>query len=173
MAHGTRSKFLHGIIGGIVAGLIFAVAEMFMNLTLGKPFFGPLKMISSIVLGTQALQPTYSFATAAITGLIVHMLLSMVFGVIFVYLVTAVQRGRGTGELLAYGTAYGVALWIINFFVIGAAFFPQFLQVNQFWNGFVAHAFFFGTVLGWYTAEVQSGMAVEIPAQEERKRMHG
>ena len=53
-----------GIVAGIVAGVIFALAEKVMNAMLGEPFLGPLRLISSIGLGTQALSPGYSMAAA-------------------------------------------------------------------------------------------------------------
>jgi uncharacterized membrane protein YagU involved in acid resistance len=132
------------------------MAEMIMNvLILGAPFFGPLRLISSIVLGTQALQPSYPLATALIVGVIVHMILSSIYGVVFVYLLSWLRQSNAAVILqLIYGAIYGLALWVLDFLVIAPTLFPQFTNVNQFWNGFVAHTFFFGLVLGLYVAIV-------------------
>jgi uncharacterized membrane protein YagU involved in acid resistance len=136
---------------------MFAMAEMFLNLFLGKPFLGPLRLISSMVLGKQALTPDYSLGLSLSVGLMTHMIMSMIFGLIFVLLLVAVsQISASTGRLLALGSIYGVALWVVNFLILAPIFFPQFGTVNPFWNGFFAHTFFFGTVIGAYLAIFES-----------------
>ena len=141
--------FWQGVAGGIISGIIFAMAEMILNVLLGKPFFGPLRLIGSIVLGQQALAPTYPLVSAAIVGLIVHMIMSMIFGLIFIYLLAAVKQAQAlTGRLLVYGSLFGLALWVVNFLILAPVLFPQFTMVNQFWNGFFAHTFFFGMMIG-------------------------
>jgi len=149
----------HGIIGGLLAGLVFIVAEMIMNAALGKPFFGPPRLISSIVLGKAALMPTYSAAKAIIIGFILHFTLAVLFGVITLGLFEAARAvvprlGASPAMVLLYGAVAGCALWVINFLIIAPAAFPQFTTVNQFWNGFIAHTVFFGLVLGGYLVMV-------------------
>lgn len=61
--------------------------------------------------------------------------------------------------LLLYGSLFGLALWIVNFLIIAPIVCPQFTMVDQFWMGFVAHTFFFGTVLGGYIVAVRPGEA--------------
>jgi uncharacterized membrane protein YagU involved in acid resistance len=152
--------FWHGVVGGVISGIIFAMAEMILNVLMGKPFFGPLRLIGSILLGQQALAPTYPLASAAVVGLIVHMIMSMVFGLIFIYLLAAVRQVQtSTGRLLAYGSLFGLALWVVDFLILAPALFPQFTMVNQFWNGFFAHTFFFGTMIGGY-------VSIAIPKHE-------
>jgi len=145
----------HGMIGGLVAGLVFIVAEMIMNAALGKPFFGPPRLISSIVLGKAALMPTYPAAKAIIIGSIIHFILAMIFGVITLALFEAARAvvprlATFPAMVLFYGAVAGCALWVIDFLIIAPAAFPQFTKVNQFWNGFIAHTVFFGLVLGGY-----------------------
>lgn len=153
----TSELVTHGIIGGIVAGIIFALAEMIISVATGGPFFGPLRLISSIALGVEAVDPSYPFLTAGLVGLIVHVLLSALYGVIFVSLLAAnKQLQASTGLLLLYGSVFGLLLWVVNFLVIAPAAFPQFTEVNQFLNGFLAHTFFYGTVLGAYVANTLS-----------------
>jgi hypothetical protein len=49
----------HGIIGGILAGIVFAMFEMVMAVVQMGPdaFFMPLRMIGGMALGAQALDP--------------------------------------------------------------------------------------------------------------------
>ncbi|MFL5802367.1 MAG: hypothetical protein ACJ8CR_11600 [Roseiflexaceae bacterium] len=43
----------------------------------------PLRIIGAIALGQQALEPSYALVTAALVGLVVHMTLSIIYGVVF------------------------------------------------------------------------------------------
>ncbi|MBI2953735.1 MAG: hypothetical protein HYY30_05435 [Chloroflexi bacterium] len=154
----TGSLLLHGVVGGIIAGLVFALFEMVVAMVMGISFFDPLRLIGSMVLGVEALDPTYPLATAAIVGAVIHLILSAIYGVIFVYLLAYTsQLTSSTGLLLLYGSLFGLALWIVNFLIIAPFVWPQFTMVDQFWMGFVAHTFFFGTVLGGYFAAVRPG----------------
>jgi uncharacterized membrane protein YagU involved in acid resistance len=164
--------FWQGVAGGIISGIIFAMAEMILNVLMGKPFFGPLRLIGSIVLGQQALAPTYPLASAAVVGLIVHMIMSMIFGLIFIYLLAAVRQVQAsTGRLLVYGSLFGLALWVVNFLILAPVLFPQFIMVNQFWNGFFAHTFFFGTMIGGYASIVKPKHEVAETQGEGRTAM--
>ena len=61
---------------------------------------------------------------------------------------------RSAARLAGAATAYGLLLWLVNFYVIvrvaGWDWFPD--GADQFWQGFVAHTFIFGTLLGIYLA---------------------
>ena len=161
----NQQLLLHGVVGGVLAGVVFMLAEMLISAAMGGPVFGPLRMIGSIVLGAQALAATFPLATAALVGLIVHLVLSAIYGVIFVYLVAYTrQMDASTGMLLLYGALFGFALWVINFLIVAPIAFPQFTMVDQFWMGFVPHTIFFGAVLGGYVAVVRPGR-VERPAR--------
>lgn len=155
----TGKLLQHGIVGGIVAGIVFAIVDMILAVVLmGAPFVAPLQMIGAIVLGPQAMDLTYPLGTAVITGALVHLVLSSIFGVIFVYLLAFTrQLNASTGVLLLYGSLFGLALWVVNFLIIAPIAFPWFAMIDQFWFGFVAHTFFFGTVLGGYVAAVRPG----------------
>lgn len=149
----TSSIIRQGVRYGILAGIIFAMGEMFINLFMGKDFFGPLRLIGSMVLGTQALTPTYSLVVAGLVGLMVHMMMSMIFGLIFFALLTVFkQRSASSLGLLVYGSIFGLLLWVINFLIIAPIFFPQFGMVSQLWNGFFAHTFLFGSMIGLFAA---------------------
>jgi uncharacterized membrane protein YagU involved in acid resistance len=109
-------------------------------------------MIGGIALGRQAMEPTFPLATAAGAGVAVHMVLSMLFGVLFgiIGMIFPVL-GRSAAGLLSAATAFGLALWIVNFYVIapiaGWTWFPREANPVQ---QFFAHTFFYGSVLGIY-----------------------
>ncbi len=150
------------------------MAEMILNVLMGKPFFGPLRLIGSIILGQQALAPTYPLASAAIVGLIVHMVMSMMFGLIFIYLLAALRQAQAsTGRLLVYGSLFGLALWVVDFLILAPILFPQFTMVNQFWNGFIAHTFFFGTMIGGYVSILKPKHDLAEAQVEDRMTVQG
>jgi len=150
IAAGTWIKY--GIIGGIAAGIVFAMFEMIMAVVLngGDAFFMPLRMIGAIGIGKSALDPASSLATAAVAGLVIHMILSMMYGVVVAGVLATVRSlSRSTASILVVASLAGFALWIVNFFVLAGVFgwnwFPDTQNVAV---QFVAHTFMFGTVLG-------------------------
>lgn len=144
----------HGLIGGVIAGLVFAMFEMVMAAILNGAgaFFMPLRMIGAMLLGQQALQPDYSLVAAALAGVGVHMTLSMMFGLGVAAAARYVPAlAASTTALLAWTSLAGLGLWIVNFYIIapiaGWNWFPD--NTNPAVQ-FVAHTFFYGTVLGVY-----------------------
>lgn len=141
-----------GLVGGIIAGIVFAMFEMIMAAVLNGAgaFFMPLRMIGAIGLGATALDPATSLVTAGGVGLVIHMILSMMYGVVVAGVLTfapALSRSRTSIVLVA--SAAGFVLWIMNFFVLAPIFgwrwFPDGQNVAV---QFVAHTVMYGTVLG-------------------------
>jgi hypothetical protein len=141
---------------GIVAGIIFAAFEMLAAAMLMGPDATamPLRMIGAMVLGAQALEPSYSLAVAAMSGVIVHLILSVVFTAIFAAIaapmLAATGLGATSGSLAFAGIGFGIVLWLVNFYLVAPAagwtWFPERTDpVVQ----FLAHAFFFGCATGW------------------------
>ncbi len=144
-----------GAIGGIIAGLVFAMFEMVMAALLNGAFFGPLRMIGAIVLGREALQPSYPLLTAIVVGLVVHMMLSAIYGIVFALIVAAVPAlASSPAALIAAASVYGLVLWLVNFYVVAPlADWVWFTQSNPVVQ-FIAHTVMFGAVLGVYLERV-------------------
>lgn len=141
-----------GLIGGVVAGIVFAMFEMIMAAVLNgsEAFLMPLRMIGAIGLGTTALDPSSSILTAGGAGLVIHMVLSMMYGVIVAGAIALVPSlSRSTASVLAVSSIAGFALWILNFFVLAGIFgwnwFPDSQNIAV---QFVAHTVMYGSVLG-------------------------
>jgi hypothetical protein len=147
-----------GAIAGIVAGIVFAAFEMIASaLMMGaEAFFMPLRMIGAILLGAEALDPAYSLLAAGVAGLVVHVALSIIYGVIFGEIAAML---RGPSAFIGAASIFGLVLWLINFHVIAPTAFPWFLDANPLVQ-FIAHTFFFGSVLGYYLwmAHQRSGL---------------
>jgi hypothetical protein len=67
-----------GATAGIIAGISFAMFEMMAAWLMKGDFFGPLRMIGAMLLGEEALTPTYSLMTAGMAGMLIHMMLSLI-----------------------------------------------------------------------------------------------
>src|ERR671935_2382618 len=80
----------HGIIGGIVGAIGMMLAEMIIAAGMGMDAFMPPRMIAGIVLGPSAMQPNTPLMTAAPVGMLLHLVLSIIYGLIFAGIVSAV-----------------------------------------------------------------------------------
>jgi uncharacterized membrane protein YagU involved in acid resistance len=135
------ARLLRGAVGGVLAGLVFVGVTMwFAHSTGGKPEL-PLRMISTIVKGDQAMA---AGTTSPALGAVVHVLLSALFGMI-VALAVPVFRTNGTVALA--GTVYGLLLYVVNFLVLTPLAFTTFRMANQPFE-VVAHLAF-GTLLSF------------------------
>ncbi len=107
-------------------------------------------MIGAIPLGMTALDPTSSHLTAGGAGLLVHMALSMMYGLFVAVAISTVPAiARSLSATVVVASMAGFALWIANFFILARIFgwtwFPDTQNVAV---QFVAHTMMFGTVLG-------------------------
>ncbi len=141
-----------GLVGGVIAGITFAMFEMIMAVVLGgaAAFFMPLRMIGAIAVGMSALDPTSSLLTAGGAGLVIHMALSMTYGVAVAAVLAYVPTlSRSTASTVAVASLAGFGLWIVNFFVLAGIFgWTWFPDTQNIAVQFVAHTVMFGSVLG-------------------------
>lgn len=137
-----------GMVLGLVAGAVFIVFETLAAGVLGPGFLGPLQMIGAILLGQGALEELATPAPVAGVGLVIHFLLSAIYGGTFaaiVVLIRPIKRNRWL--LVGAATLFGLLLWIINFYVISPVAFPWFGMANPIVQ-FLSHTIFYGTALG-------------------------
>lgn len=162
---------VQGAIGGLIGGLVMAAFLMiYLALTMGaEAFFMPLRMIGAIVLGPAALEPAYPLLTALIAGVLVHMLLSAGFGMIFGALASSVPALlQSTVVTVTAAVVAGALLWLVNYYLIAAAAgWNWFLEGDQM-LAFIAHAFMFGAPLGFYAAWAAQRAGVQAPSTATR-----
>ncbi len=153
---GVGAWVVSGGVTGMVAGIVFAIFEMVVAALMDQGFFMPLRMIAAIVLGEEALDPSYALVTAALVGLAVHMALSALFGMVLAGGAGSVGALRESRfGLIAAATLFGLVLWLVNFFLIAPVLFPWFEMADQVVQ-FVAHTFFYGMPLGILLASIRS-----------------
>jgi hypothetical protein len=143
---GSLGRTLYiGILAGIGAGLVFALFETTMAAITGNGFFEPLRLIAAIALGRSVLPDSSPLYVALIAGTIVHVSLSALYGTIFAVTARYIRILRL--DLIIATTAFGLAIWIINFYFFSPLLFPWF-QSNIMSVQFIAHTVFFGMTLG-------------------------
>jgi len=160
----------HGVIAGVVAGITLVAEEMLATVLLGGSASDPFRLVASVLFGRQALSPDFAIWIALLVGAAAHLVLSVLFGLVFVLLVAgAYQLSARVPLLLIYGVLYGLALWELNVLTVLHLLFPQvaplFGLANQIWNGIVGYAVFYGLVLGAYVAFARPGVVAEWKRQ--------
>jgi hypothetical protein len=145
-----------GVAGGIVAGIIFTAYAMMMGWLLNGDLFKPLRMMAAITLGENALAHWNSLLAVTLHGIFVMGIFAVVSGIFFN---RAISRRRYLASsrplLLLAGVLYGTLLWITIYYIAAPVFgwlwFP--LENNPLVEGFIAHALFFGAVIGLFFSQ--------------------
>ena len=129
-------RVARGTVAGIAAGLVFLVANMLWATKSDLPAVAPLVDISTIFNFDDVANPT---TENMFIGLVTHLTLSATFGVAFALLVPLLRTAR----IVALGAvAFGVALYVVNFQILGRTAFPWFQEGPDQVFELVAHAGF-------------------------------
>jgi uncharacterized OsmC-like protein len=135
----VRGALKAGAIGGIIGGVMMAVWLMFILWLTGTGFWTLLNLITNTVWRSAPLGSKFSLA-AVIIGLIVHVLVSFLFGSL---IVVAAWRLPGPRSLIiASGALFGPVIWLVMQFGIWHAVDPAAAQVITPWVFAVAHLIF-------------------------------
>jgi len=134
LTHDIDRRIARGVVAGTAAGLLFLLANMWFAVSKGMPAAAPLYDISTIFHFAGMPEPT---PENAVVGLVTHLTLSAGFGVVLAVLVAVL--GSRTA-LLGAGVGFGVALYLVNFQILGRVAFEWFqVGPNQTFELF-AHA---------------------------------
>jgi hypothetical protein len=108
------------MFGGLLAGLLASIAMLvilaFGTLFQGQGLLAPLKLIATTAFGPEV---AHKPATAGVivTGLMIHMLVGIAYGIVFGFIADAI-RPRTTAGLIATGVCYGLAIYLLMFLYI-------------------------------------------------------
>jgi uncharacterized membrane protein YagU involved in acid resistance len=156
--------FTRGAVAGLAAGFVFLLANMAYATTQGKPSVAPFMDISTIFHGTNkpaSMTPTVDMLA---TGAIVHFSLSIAFGVVFALLVGAFSPlVRNWLVLTAAGVVYGLALYVVNFQILGNTIFEWFTNPQGPNQGFEV---FIHAVFGFLLVPFFLGFAARLRTTE-------
>ncbi|MBL0419140.1 hypothetical protein JI739_02150 [Ramlibacter sp. AW1] len=132
---------------GIAAGIVFLMMEMLLVwLALGQSPWGPPRMIAALVMGKEVLPPPASFsAPIVMTAMVIHLVLSVVYGLIL----GAIVHRMGKGAALVTGAVFGLVVYLANFHLIAPMAFPWFTQAQN-WVSVLSHVVFGAVIAAVY-----------------------
>lgn len=154
---------MHGARAGLLAGVALGVVEVTASTILSDDPWMPFDFAAAIFVGLEALAPAFPLAAALALGTVLHVLLSIVFGVAFLAgLALTFQLSARPSLIVLYGMLFGVIVWEINFLAVLPVIAPELTgRLNlpmQLWNGIVSYLLVYGPVLALYVIRVRPGM---------------
>lgn len=122
---------------GIIGGAVFLALDMVLTPLSGGSGSEPFRLTAAIVLGDRVLaQSAPIFPSVLLAGLIVHVVLSILYGLTISALVN--RTNLATASLL--GSIAGLGLYVLNFYVFTSVF-PWFATART-WVTVLVHLVF-------------------------------
>lgn len=104
-------------IAGLIAGIIMGAFTMLASALVDEGFWAPMRTIASFFFGEDLAGETFDLGPV-MTGMAIHLMLSIVFGVLYGFVLGAfTNRLPHAGKVVA-GVIFAVALWALNTFLI-------------------------------------------------------
>jgi hypothetical protein len=158
--------FTRGAVAGIASGFVFLLANMGYATSQGKPSLAPFMDISTIFHGTDQPASTTPTLDMLATGAVTHLSLSIAFGVVFGLFVGAFARLIRSWIVLGVaGIGYGLALYLVNFQILGRTVFEWFTNPNGPDQGFEV---FIHAAFGLMLVPFFVGLADHVSARSTR-----
>jgi hypothetical protein len=154
---------VHGARAGLIAGLALGVVEIGASFVLHADPWLPFDFAAAILVGPEALAPTFPLGASLTLGMVIHVLLSLGFGVAFVAgLALTFQLSARPWLILIYGMLFGVTVWEVNFLAVLPVIAPRLTGrldlATQVWNGILSYCLVYGPTLAAYVIRVRPGM---------------
>lgn len=152
-----------GACAGLLAGVALGVVEITASTILRGDPWVPFDFAAAIIVGPEALAPTFPLLAAVALGTVLHVLLSIVFGVAFLAgLALTFQLSARPSLIVLYGILFGVTVWEVNFLAVLPVIAPNLTGrldlETQLWNGIASYCLVYGPVLALYVLRVRPGM---------------
>lgn len=146
---GQHVTYPHGAVAGLIGGIAMAMVTMMVTAMMGMGAFAMPQMIGGLLLGPGAAMS--GGAGVVMIGLMLHMMFSIVFGLIYAAIVNS-----ATHEFWVTGIVFGIVLWLFNFYVVGL-FLPgaRAMQSEPLWLAVMNHMVF-GLVTAWVAKALAS-----------------
>ena len=167
-----RSAIRIGVFGGILGGVLMAAWLMFFLWLTGAGFWTLLNLITNTFLRSAPLDARFSLSSLVI-GLVVHVLMSVLFGVI---IATAASRLPVPSLVIAGGALFGAVLWAVMQYGIWRAVDAPAARVITPWLFSSAHLLFglmVATVAAIVIPDVEGAHAVGARGALDARRLSG
>ncbi|WP_034271503.1 hypothetical protein [Haloechinothrix halophila] len=108
-----------GAIGGAIAGMMLAAVEMIYGwLSDTNTFWDAPMAIWAWVAGIDNFGPPGEHVASIILGIVGHMMMSMMIGVVFAALMTYLIRTKDVISPVLIGVLYGLLVWVVMRYLI-------------------------------------------------------
>lgn len=158
MSARTRTR---GAMAGAAGGMVMAMWSMIVLWLAGVGFWSPLNLIAHTVWRGAPLGATFS-GGALVLGLVIHMMMSMILGMVLAVGVRTVSRlGRNPVTVATTGMVFGLVVWVVMQYVIWKAVDPAAAPLFTAWVFALGHLMFgaaTGLLIG--TTSVRQGARV-------------
>jgi hypothetical protein len=140
---------------GLIASVIMGMIEMIYEAVAGAGFWSPVVFIGATILrGLQSVQVPVPFLFwGVLFGLMGHMMNSVIFGLIFAWIVS--RRSLVRGGLVVAGVSYAVVIFVVMWYVIVPAIDPVMLKLNA--TVFAIAHIMWGAALGLIVPQARAG----------------
>lgn len=154
---------MHGARAGLLAGVALGAIEVAASVLLRNDPWLPFDFATAILVGPEALGPSFPLAASLALGTVLHVLLSVVFGVAFLAgLALTFQLSARPPLMMLYGMLFGVTVWEIDFLAVLPVIAPQLTGrldlATQLWNGIASYSLVYGPVLAAYVIWMRPGL---------------
>ena len=121
---------LKTLMPGLVASVVIGMWEMVVEAIIGAGLWSPLVFIAATLMrNLQGVAVPVPFdLVAVIVGLMGHMMNSVIFGLIFTFLIA--PRFRSVSGKVAAGVVYGIVIFAMMWFVVVPLVDPVMLRLN-------------------------------------------
>jgi hypothetical protein len=109
----TRLATAHGAFAGVVAGVLLTLFMTVMSAASGQDIWYGMKGAAAPFLGESAMRPGFDLL-AVIVGLVSHLAISAIWGILFAILFFATPR---TVQIVG-GVLWGIVVWIGMYYVV-------------------------------------------------------
>jgi hypothetical protein len=151
MERSTPWSPAHGLLYGIAAGGVFALAQLVASaVSDGLSAVRPFRLAASVVLGQRAVAGEASLGLVVAVGLAVHLVVTAFWGLLYSFVDSRLTPD--VRPLLAFqaasGMLFGLGVWLIDFQFVARGYFPWFLEDTPQFLQALMHAAFYGLPLG-------------------------
>jgi hypothetical protein len=153
----------HGAHAGLLAGAALGAVEIAASTILKNDPWLPFDFAAALIVGPEALTPAFPLGASLALGTVLHVLLSIVFGVVFLAgLALTFQLSARPSLMVLFGMSFGAAVWEIDFLAVLPVIAPELTGrlnlATQLWNGIVSYCLVYGPMLAAYVIWVRPGV---------------
>ncbi|PSR25120.1 MAG: hypothetical protein C7B46_20775 [Sulfobacillus benefaciens] len=127
------------ILGGVIGSMVMAIWAMMVSLISGKGFWVPVQLIAATWFGPQAMM--HMTVRIIVVGLITHMMVGAMFGLVLAGLFVAFRIRSGPSRLL-WGIGCAIGIWIVNQYAILPTIDPMMATHMSPWAFALGHRMF-------------------------------